>query len=86
MNQLLEYRGLRLLPSTDAYGSIYWMLTGLHALHVAVGLAALGLLVVRSRRARRLQDIHPWSGAISAFWHVVDVVWLCVFLTIWVLR
>lgn len=85
-NQLLEYRSLPFEPSSDAYGSIYWTLTGLHAGHVFAGVCALLLLLIRSSRAREPADLHSWNGAISAFWHVVDVVWIAVFLTIWVIR
>lgn len=86
VNQLIEYRALPFKPSSDAYGSIYWTLTGLHAAHVFVGVCALSLLLVRSRRSAQPGDLHSWSWAISAFWHVVDVVWIAVFLTIWIIR
>jgi len=85
-NQQLEYRSLPFQASSDAYGSIYWMLTGLHTMHVVAGIGAIGLLAVRSVRARDHRDLHAWNGTISAFWHVVDVVWVAVFLTIWVIR
>jgi cytochrome c oxidase subunit III len=86
INQLIEYRSLTFQASSDAYGSIYWMLTGLHTAHVAVGVGALGLLVVRSFRMRTPEALETWHAAISAFWHLVDVVWVGVFLTIWVIR
>lgn len=86
INQLLEYQALPFQASTDAYGSIYWMLTGLHSIHVAAGLIALSLLLVRAKRAADAEAFAPWNAAISAFWHVVDVVWVAVFLTIWVIR
>jgi cytochrome c oxidase subunit 3 len=85
-NQLLEYRSLDFRPSTDAYGSIYWLLTGLHSVHVLSGVVALGLLVIRSTRARSPERLGSWNTAISAFWHLVDVVWVGVFTTIWIVR
>lgn len=85
-NQLLEYRSLDILPSTDAYGSIYWMLTGLHALHVTAGVIALALLFTRARRATSAHRLESWNGPISAFWHLVDVVWIAVFITIWLIQ
>ncbi len=85
-NQLLEYRGLGFGIGTDVYGSVHWTLTGLHTAHVVVGLGALAVLFVRTVRARRAEVISPWVAATSAFWHLVDVVWIGVFLTIWVVR
>lgn len=84
INQLVEYAGLTLRPSTDAYGSIYWLLTGIHALHVTVGLVLLAILAYRaSRSTPRASSVR---SEVSAFWHLVDVVWLAVFVTIWVVR
>jgi cytochrome c oxidase subunit 3 len=85
-NQLVEYTTLPFRPSSHTYGSIYWLLTGLHSAHVATGLAALLALVVRTVRAARPADLTTWTVAISAFWHLVDAVWIAVFLTIWVIR
>ncbi len=86
VNQFLEYKGLEFKPSTDAYGSIYWLLTGLHSLHVLSGVIAIGLLVVRSTQVWAPSQIHSWNSAISAFWHLVDIVWIGVFATIWLVR
>jgi cytochrome c oxidase subunit III len=86
VNQLTEYTTLDFRASDDAYGSIYWGLTGLHTAHVAAGIIALGLLVVRVLRAPVLHESTPWARGISTFWHLVDIVWVAVFITIWVIR
>ncbi len=86
LNQVLEYRVLAFSPSTDAYGSIYWLLTGLHSMHVLSGVIAIGLLAVRSTQVAEPEALHSWSSAISAFWHLVDIVWIGVFATIWLVR
>jgi len=44
------------------------------------------LLFVRSARARSEHDVATWAGGVSLFWHLVDLVWLFVFATIWVLQ
>ena len=72
--------------SSHPYGSVYWLLTGVHAAHVTVGIATIGLLAVRVSRARRLHDADTWVRAVSLFWHLVDVVWIAVFGTIWLIR
>ena len=68
------------------YGSSYWLLTGLHSGHVTAGLVAMVLLYVRSMRAKSPAAIGSWTGGVSLFWHLVDVVWLFLFTTIWIIR
>jgi cytochrome c oxidase subunit 3 len=85
-NQLLEYATLDFSADDHSYGSIYWGLTGLHALHVTAGLTLLALLFIRAARARAVVEVAPWTTGVSLFWHLVDVVWVAVFVTIWVIR
>jgi len=85
-NQIVEYSSLSFAASDHPYGSVYWGLTGLHSLHVMSGLALLGLLYVRASRTPSLDEITPWANGISLFWHLVDVVWVGVFTTIWIIR
>jgi cytochrome c oxidase subunit III len=86
INQLLEYRDLTFGIDDHPYGSAYWMLTGVHGAHVLAGLGALLLLFVRLVRARDLARVDPYAGGVSLYWHMVDAVWVAVFLTIWVVR
>ena len=85
-NQIAEYATLEFGADSHPYGSAYWLLTGLHGCHVATGLCALGLLFVRSVRSRDRAAFASWAKGVSLFWHLVDVVWVFVFLTIWVLQ
>jgi|SRR5215216_1066203 len=85
VNQLLEYASLDFGADTP-YGSVFYTLTGLHGLHVLTGVAAIGLLFVRAVRSRDHRDIAAWEGGVSLFWHLVDVIWVLVFSTIWLLR
>jgi cytochrome c oxidase subunit 3 len=85
-NQFAEYATLSFSASDHPYGSIYWGITGLHTAHVLGGLAAMALLYVRASRSPSLDEISPWADGISLFWHLVDVVWLGVFTTIWIIR
>ena len=82
--QIHDYLTLDFEPSTHAYGSVYWMLTGLHGLHVSAGLILLVLLAVRLARAPKAAAAAMEST--GYFWHLVDAVWIAVFLTIWVVR
>lgn len=85
-NQIVEYTQLDFRPSDHVYGSIYWAITMLHAAHVTAGLIALTALYVRVARADPLAGINAWAKGVSLFWHLVDIIWVAVFLTIWMIR
>jgi cytochrome c oxidase subunit 3 len=86
VNQLLEYASLDFGADSHPYGSAFYLLTGLHGLHVTVGIAAMALLYVRAVRAADQHDVATWAGGVSLFWHLVDVIWVLVFSTIWLLQ
>lgn len=85
-NQALEYAALDFQADSHPYGSVYWLLTGLHGAHVAAGIAALTLLYVRVVRVRDVERVGPFALSVSAYWHLLDVVWLGVFSVIWLVR
>ncbi len=66
-------------PSTDAYGSVFYTITALHALHVLIGIVVLGFLLWRMLAghygARRSDPVEVGT----MYWHFVDVVWVFVF-------
>jgi cytochrome c oxidase subunit 3 len=85
-NQIAEYATLGFRADDHPYGSIYWLLTGLHGAHVTAGLGALATLFVRSVRAQSPESLATWAEGVSLFWHLVDIIWLFVFATIWLLQ
>ena len=86
VNQIAEYATLGFGADTHPYGSAYWLLTGLHGAHVTAGLAAMGLLYVRSVRSRSPAALQTWTTGVSLFWHLVDVIWVFVVATIWLMQ
>jgi cytochrome c oxidase subunit III len=72
-----------LLPSSGVYGSLFYGLTALHAVHVVAGL--LVLLVVLGRALGGVYTEHNVVRVRVAamFWHFVDAVWLVMFLSIY---
>lgn len=85
-NQLLEYTTVGFDVDTHAYGTIYYLLTGFHALHVAAGLILLSILAwVVFSRLSHLPSTHTLRVS-SYYWHFVDVVWVAVFLTVYVIK
>jgi heme/copper-type cytochrome/quinol oxidase subunit 3 len=70
-------------PQTNAYGSLFFALTGLHGTHVAVGLA-FGLWVqVRAWRGAFNEHRHVTVQNFTMYWHFVDAVWAAVLFTIY---
>jgi heme/copper-type cytochrome/quinol oxidase subunit 3 len=70
-------------PRTDVYGSLFFSLTGLHGIHVLVGLL-MGLWVqVRLWKGAFDAERHVSVQNFSMYWHFVDVVWIFVFTTIY---
>jgi cytochrome c oxidase subunit III len=66
-------------PRTDAYGSLFFTITGFHGAHVAVGLLLLGWLLVNAVRGRFTQERHLAVEVITLYWHFVDLVWVFIF-------
>lgn len=70
--------------STDSYSSIYFVLTGTHLAHVAIGLLALIVLLVWSLMGRIGLGHEQHRSLVTLYWHFVDVVWLFVFAAVYV--
>ena len=73
--------------SSSAYGSMFYLTTGFHALHVTGGLIAFILLLGRTFMARRFTHEQAVSAiVVSYYWHFVDVVWIALFATIYLIQ
>lgn len=79
--QVHEWLSKTYSPATDAYGSLYFTITGVHIAHVVVGLVILACLVLWAAMGRftAKRHLHVTLGVL--YWHFVDVVWLVVFTT-----
>jgi cytochrome c oxidase subunit 3 len=83
--KLVQEEGLTL--ASDPFGSIFFLATGFHALHVTGGLIAFILVLGRTFMARRFTHEQATSAiVVSYYWHFVDVVWIALFLTIYVIQ
>jgi cytochrome c oxidase subunit 3 len=81
----LVHEGLTL--SSSAYGSVFYLATGFHGLHVVGGLIAFLFVIGRSFAARRFGHHEATSTiVVSYYWHFVDVVWIALFSVIYLLR
>ena len=72
--------------SSSNYGSVFFLTTGFHGLHVTGGLIAFLFLLGRTYAARRYTHEQQTSAiVVSYYWHFVDVVWIGLFTTIYLL-
>ncbi len=72
--------------SSHAYGSVYYLTTGFHGLHVIGGLVAFVFVLARSTFGRFTPDDATSAIVVSYYWHFVDVVWIGLFATIYLIR
>ncbi len=71
------------LPRNDFF-MFYYLLTGVHVFHVALGLVILGVVVRELRNPRRRRMFMVESGA--TYWHMVDLLWIVIFALLYVMR
>jgi cytochrome c oxidase subunit III len=88
--QALEYAELvheGLTMADSAYGSMFYLTTGFHGLHVIGGLIAFLLVLGRTYLARKFTHEQAVSAiVVSYYWHFVDVVWIGLFATIYLIK
>ena len=87
-NQFYEWVTLSHNPATDpthtAYGSLFYIMSGLHGLHVTLGLVAMVFLLGRLKGPKGDPGETAVFQGVSYYWHFVDIVWIglysCLFL------
>jgi len=88
--QVTEYTSLvneNVTISSLAYGSVFYLTTGFHGLHVTGGLFAFLAVLGRTFAARRFTHEQATSAiVVSYYWHFVDVVWIGLFGAIYLLQ
>lgn len=62
-------------PVTNLFWSFYYLLTGLHGLHVVAGMVAMGIIARNTRRGGPAAQVEY----VGMYWHLVDVVWIFLF-------
>jgi heme/copper-type cytochrome/quinol oxidase subunit 3 len=81
--QGVEYARATFTPATDAYGSLFFTITGFHGAHVAAGLIMNVVVQVRAWANHFTAERHLAVANVAMYWHFVDVVWLVVFLSLY---
>src|SRR5690349_15973555 len=83
--QVNEYIHIGFAPHDFAQASVFFGLTGLHGAHVSVDMMLLLFIVIRSLREHYSVNEHRGDVMPGIYWHFVDVMWLVVFTTLYVL-
>jgi cytochrome c oxidase subunit III len=83
--QVNEYVHLGFAPSDNAQATVFYCLTGLHGCHVFVGLVLLAMVMVRSFRGHYSAKEHRGVEVPGIYWHFVDVMWIFVFSSLYLL-
>jgi cytochrome c oxidase subunit 3 len=89
LGQANEYRNLvadGTSISSSGYGSVFYLTTGFHGLHVIGGLIAFVFMLARSTMGRFTPAQATSAIVVSYYWHFVDVVWVGLFATIYLIR
>jgi cytochrome c oxidase subunit III len=85
LTQLLEYARIGFTPHDTAFGTVFFSLTGLHGAHVLVGLTILAAMATRAFRGHFSPQHHTGVEIGGIYWHFVDVMWIIVFTTVYIL-
>lgn len=88
--QVYEYASLvqeGVTLSSHAYGSVFYITTGFHGLHVTGGLIAFLIVLIRANKARKFTHSQATTAiVVSYYWHFVDVVWIALFSAIYLIK
>jgi cytochrome c oxidase subunit III len=87
--QINEYRSLveeGTTLSSSAYGTVFYLTTGFHGLHVIGGLIGFLILMARTKLSKFTPAQATSAIVVSYYWHFVDVVWIGLFLTIYIIK
>ncbi|HEX4112921.1 MAG TPA: cytochrome c oxidase subunit 3 [Stellaceae bacterium] len=67
----------------EVFYFLYWLMTGIHAVHLAVGIGAVAVIAVRAGRGDFTRAYHAPVRVVSLYWHFVDIVWIFLFVLIY---
>ena len=85
LTQVMEYSRIGFAPRDGSFGSVFYGLTGLHGAHVFVGLVLLTMATVRAFRGHFSPEHHHGVEIPGIYWHFVDVMWIVVYSTVYLL-
>ena len=84
--QVYDYSTLDFTIRDGVYGSTFYTLTGFHGAHVFGGAVYLFIVLIRSMSGQFSRSHHAAVEGASMYWHFVDIVWIALFFTLYVLK
>ena len=85
LTQVTEYARIGFAMRDGAFASVFYGLTGLHGAHVFVGLTLLAVATIRAFRGHYTPEHHHGVEIPGIYWHFVDVMWIVVYVTVYIL-
>jgi cytochrome c oxidase subunit 3 len=85
LTQLIEYSRIGFAFNDGAFAAVFFGLTGLHGAHVFVGLSLLSVATNRAFRGHYTPEHHHGVEIPGIYWHFVDVMWIVVYTTVYIL-
>jgi cytochrome c oxidase subunit III len=85
LTQAIEYSHIGFNTGDGAFASTFFGLTGLHGVHVFVGLVLLSVAAARAFRGHYTAEHHHGVEIPAIYWHFVDVMWIVVWATVYLL-
>jgi len=85
LTQVIEYARVGFAPRDNAFTTIFFCLTGLHGAHVFVGLTILAFATIRAFRGHFSAEHHHGVELPGIYWHFVDIMWIVVYATVYLL-
>lgn len=70
-------------PKTDAYGSLFFVITGYHGIHVLLGCLAMTVVLIAAATKRITKSHHALVRITALYWHTVGGVWVLIFLSLY---
>jgi len=84
--EFTEFVDKGLTLPTSPFGSSFFMLTGFHGMHVAVGVLMLAAMAIMSLNGKLYDDRGLNVELVGLYWHFVDVVWIVIFTVVYLLQ
>jgi cytochrome c oxidase subunit 3 len=75
----LEHATALLPAHTHVFFGIYFMLTGLHGVHVVIGIGVLAWIAIRNNKGEFTKEFWTPVDLAALYWHLVDLVWIFLF-------
>jgi cytochrome c oxidase subunit 3 len=66
-------------PAAQIFFALYWVLTGIHAIHLTIGIGLVSRLALLGRRGTMVLRDNPQVEVTALYWHLVDVIWIVLY-------